>query len=171
MCSYILHTATTFETEIPPIENMEHRIVAYQENWPWLVYESGGVIAGYAYATKHRERTAYQWCAESSVYIAENFQGKGIANSLYTALFKILQFQGCRNVYAGITLPNDRSVSFHKKFGFKFMAEYKNIGYKLSRWRSVSWWELQLNAHSPGPDAPIKLPEVPISFLENTLTL
>lgn len=166
---YILNTAFTFETEVPSIENFEHRIISYQEDWPWLVYESEGVIAGYAYATKHRERAAYQWCVESSVYVHDNFQQKGIAKALYTALFKILKYQGCRNVYAGITLPNDKSVNFHKAFGFTKIADYTNIGYKLNKWNTVSWWQLQLNDYSDDLHAPLKFHEVENSFLHTIL--
>ena len=89
---YILNTAFTFETEVPTVENFQHRIISYQENWPWLVYEVDEFVAGYAYATKHRERAAYQWCVESSVYVHDNFQEKGIAKALYNALFEILKF-------------------------------------------------------------------------------
>ncbi|MGH2647624.1 MAG: GNAT family N-acetyltransferase [Ginsengibacter sp.] len=166
---YILDTTFTFETEIPSIANFEHRIISYQENWPWLVYETEGVITGYAYATKHRERAAYQWCVESSVYVNTNYQQRGIAKALYTTLFKILQFQGCRNVYAGITLPNDKSVAFHKRFGFTWLADYKNIGYKLDKWNTVSWWELQLNDYNDNPAAPIKFPGVDSAYLNAIL--
>jgi len=166
---YILNTAITFETEIPSFEIMEHRIATYQENWPWLVYEADGVIAGYAYATKHRERTAYQWCVESSVYVKDQFQKKGIAKALYTALFKILKYQGCRNVYAGITLPNEKSVAFHKNFGFNKIAEYKNIGYKSGKWNTVSWWELQVNDYSDDPSAPVKFSEMDAKHLKKFL--
>jgi L-amino acid N-acyltransferase YncA len=166
---YILDTAFTFETEVPSIEAFAQRIISYQENWPWLVYETNGFIAGYTYATKHRERAAYQWCVESSVYVHNNFQQKGIAKALYNALFKILQYQGCRNVYAGITLPNDKSVAFHKNFGFAWLANYANIGYKLNKWNTVSWWQLQINDYSDDPVAPVKFPEVKPSFLEKVL--
>jgi len=166
---YILHSAFTFETEVPSIENFGERIVSYQQSWPWLLYESDGIIAGYAYATKHRERAAYQWCVESSVYVDENFQRQGVAKALYTALFAILKHQGYRNVYAGITVPNEKSVVFHKKFGFSWLADYKNIGYKLNRWNTVSWWELQLNLYSDDPAAPVKLPAVSGEFLERVL--
>ena len=129
--------------------------------------EIDGVVAGYAYATRHRERAAYQWCVESSVYVHDDFQQKGVAGALYTALFEILKYQGCRNVYAGITLPNDKSVVFHKKFGFTWFADYENVGYKLDQWNTVSWWQLQLNDYSENPVAPVKLPLVGSSFLEN----
>jgi L-amino acid N-acyltransferase YncA len=164
---YILNTSFTFETEVPTNEAFAHRIISYRENWPWLVCEIDGVIAGYAYAARHRERVAYQWCVESSVYVHNNFQQRGVAGALYTALFEILKYQGYRNVYAGITLPNDKSVAFHKKFGFKWLADYKNIGYKLNQWNTVSWWQLKLNDYSADPATPIRLADIAPSLLES----
>lgn len=168
---YILNTAISFETEIPSLENFEHRIITYQESWPWLVYEVDGVVAGYAYATKHRERAAYQWCVESSVYVSGHFQKKGIAKALYATLFSLLKLQGCRNVYAGITLPNEKSVSFHKKLGFSKIADYKNIGYKLGKWNTVSWWELKVNDYTNDPKAPTKFNELDPALLERCLAM
>jgi L-amino acid N-acyltransferase YncA len=167
---YILNTSFTFETEVPPNEAFAKRIISYLEDWPWLVCEIDGVLAGYAYATRHRERAAYQWCVESSVYVRDNFQQKGVAGTLYNALFEILKYQGCRNVYAGITLPNDKSVAFHKKFGFTWIADYKDVGYKLGKWNTVSWWQLQLNDYSENPVAPMKFPLIDHSFLKNVFT-
>ena len=166
---YIINSAITFETEVPSTENFEQRIIAYQQNWPWLVCETDGIIAGYAYATKHMERAAYQWCAESSVYVNNDYQQKGVGKALYKILFEILQHQGCRNVYAGITLPNDKSVLFHRGFGFTWLADYTNIGYKLNKWNTVSWWQLQLNDYSDNPAAPIKFPDVETSYLNTIL--
>ena len=148
---YILNTTVSFETSVPTIKDFSERIIANEESWPWLVYESEGVIAGYAYASKHRERAAYQWCVETSVYLDDRFQQKGIATKLYQTLFAILKYQGCRNVYAGITLPNEKSVHFHEKMGFKKIADYKNIGYKFNGWHTVRWYELQLNDYTDSP--------------------
>src|SRR5450432_329509 len=166
---YILNTSFTFETEPPTNEAFAQRIISYLGDWPWLVCEIDGMVAGYAYATRHRERAAYQWCVESSVYVHDKFQQKGIAGTLYTALFEILKYQGCRNVYAGITLPNDKSVAFHKRFGFTGFADYKNVVYKLGQWNTVSWWQLQLNDYSDNPVAPLKFALIDRSFLENVL--
>ena len=163
---YILNTTASFETEVPSIENFTQRILSTLEIWPWLVYESDGVVAGYAYASKHRERAAYQWCVESSVYMNDHFQQKGIATRLYETLFEILQYQGCRNVYAGITLPNEKSTHFHEKMGFSKIADYTNIGYKLNRWNTVRWYQLQLNNYNDAPDTFIKLKEInPLKLL------
>ena len=88
---YILNTSFTFETEVPSNEAFAKRIISYLEDWPWLVCEINGVVSGYAYATRHRERAAYQWCVESSVYVHDNFQQRGVAGALYAALFEILK--------------------------------------------------------------------------------
>lgn len=157
---YILNTAVSFETEVPTIEDFSKRIITNQELLPWLVFETGGTIAGYAYASKHRERAAYQWSVESSVYVTNDFQHKGIATKLYLTLFEILKYQGCRNVYAGVTLPNEKSIHFHKKMGFNKIADYTNIGYKQNSWHTVSWFHLKLSDYSDTPAPLIKFKEI-----------
>ena len=157
---YIANTAVSFETEVPTVEDFTRRIMGNQESCPWLVYESYGLIAGYAYASKHRDRAAYQWSLESSVYVNEGFRQQGIATKLYQTLFQILKYQGCRNLYAGITLPNEKSVNFHQKMGFSKIADYKNIGYKFNRWHTVGWYELQLNDYSDAPAPFIKWSQI-----------
>jgi len=157
---YIANTAVSFETEVPSVEDFTQRIMGNQESCPWLVYESGGLIAGYAYASKHRDRAAYQWSLESSVYVNEGFRQQGIATKLYQTLFQILKYQGCRNLYAGITLPNEKSVNFHQKMGFNKIADYKNIGYKFNSWHTVGWYELQLNDYSDAPAPFIKWSQI-----------
>src|SRR5687767_1182274 len=124
---FILNSGITQETEVPSLESFEQRIIATLEERPWLVCEIDNEIAGYAYAGKHRERKGYQWCVEPSVYIAEKYYRYGIAKALYTALFEILKLQGFINAYAVITLPNDKSVAFHEKFGFRYLTTYKKI--------------------------------------------
>lgn len=166
---YIIDTSFTFETEVPSIDAFAQRITACVESWPWLVYEADGIIAGYAYATRHRERVAYQWCVESSVYIRDNFQKAGIATALYEALLDILKYQGFRNVYAGINLPNDKSVSFHERCGFAWFADYKNVGYKLGKWNTVGWWIRQLNDYTTEPAAPVRFADMDRAFVKSLL--
>ena len=151
---YILNSGITQETELPTTEGMRQRVIQNLEERPWIVCESGGEIAGYAYAGKHRERKGYQWCIEPSVYIGEKFHRSGIATALYTALFDILKLQGFVNAYAVITLPNDKSVAFHERFGFHYLTTYKKIGYKLGRWHDVGWWEKQVNEYPTNPTDP-----------------
>jgi L-amino acid N-acyltransferase YncA len=167
---YIEETSFTFETEVPSAENFAERIRTYLINWPWLVCEIDGVIAGYAYATRHRERTAYQWCVESSIYIHDDFQRTGIAKALYTVLFEILKEQGFRNVYAVINLPNDKSVKFHENCGFSYFATYEKAGYKLGKWKNVGWWKLSVNDYGDEPAAPTCLSVMDKTFLSALFT-
>jgi L-amino acid N-acyltransferase YncA len=153
---YVLHTAFTFETEVPSTVQFQSRIKTYLEKYPWLVCSVDGRIVAYAYASTHREREAYQWTCECSVYVHSDFQGKGIGKELYAVLFDILKFQGYRNVYAGITMPNEASENMHKRSGFELFAIYENIGYKLERWHKVGWWKLQLNGFDLKPPPPQK---------------
>lgn len=164
---YIRNTSLTFETEVPTTEAFAKRIDSYLENWPWLVCEVDGIMAGYAYAGRHRERTAYQWSVESSVYIHDDFHRKAIGHALYAALFGILKKQGFNNVYAVINLPNDNSVAFHESCGFNYFTTYEQVGYKLGRWKNVGWWRLIVNDFRDEPPAPLKLSELDKGFITN----
>ena len=158
---YIQNTSLTFETEVPSQDDFATRIQSYLDNWPWLVCELDGKIAGYAYASRYRERTAYQWSVECSVYIHDEYRGAGIASQLYTTLFAFLKYQGYNNVYAVINLPNDRSVAFHEKMGFTYFATFENVGYKLGKWKNVGWWQLKLNDYVTEPPAPKAFASIP----------
>lgn len=162
---YVRDTSITFETEVPSTEAFGKRIVGYLDKWPWLVYEANGVVAGYAYASGYRERVAYQWSVECSVYVHDDFMRAGVAKALYTALFAILKKQGFRNVYAVINLPNERSVAFHENCGFRYFATYEQVGYKLGKWKNVGWWRLVLNDFGDEPAAPVKFADLDKGFL------
>lgn len=162
---YITDTSFTFETEVPSTEEFAERIKTYLINWPWLVCEVDGKIAGYAYGARYRERLAYQWCTESSIYIHEDFQKTGIGKSLYTTLFDILKRQGFRNVYAVINLPNEKSVAFHERLGFTYFATYEQVGYKLDKWKNVGWWRLIVNEFDDEPAVPMKFSDLDKGFL------
>lgn len=163
---YIENTSYTFETELPTVESFRQRINTYLQSCPWLVCEIDGVIAGYAYGSKHRERIAYQWSVECSVYVHDDFQRVGVAKALYSALIEILKLQGFRNLYAVINLPNERSVAFHESLGFQYFAVYNSVGYKLGKWKNVGWWQLQLNEYSMEPLPPIKFAEMGSETIE-----
>ena len=162
---YIANTSFTFETEVPSVVEFAERINTYLINWPWLVCEVDGKIAGYAYATKHRERAAYQWSIESSIYIHDDYQKAGIGKALYHMLFDILKKQGFRNVYAVINLPNEKSVIFHENIGFIYFATYEQVGYKLGKWKNVGWWRFVINEFGDEPMATIKFADLDKSFL------
>ena len=141
---FVRNTAVSFETEPPTVEEMGERISKTMKTYPWLVAEVEGKVVGYAYASIHRVRTAYQWSVEVSVYIDPEWHRRGIARSLYLRLFDILRQQGFYNAYAGITLPNPASVGVHEHMGFRRIGVYEGVGHKLGRWHDVGWWELTL---------------------------
>jgi phosphinothricin acetyltransferase len=151
---FVSGSAITFEYEVPSAEDFSGRIRKVTAFYPWLVAEANGTIAGYAYASPHRERAAYQWSVESSVYIDGRFQRRGTATALYQTLFRLLRLQGFVNVFAGLTLPNDKSHHFHAAIGFEPVGVYSQTGYKLGRWHDVLWMSLALQPHGVDPAPP-----------------
>jgi phosphinothricin acetyltransferase len=152
--------ATSFETEAPSPSEMRKRIAETTVAYPWLVCDCDGVVAGYAYATRHRVRAAYQWCVETSVYVQTDFRRTGVARGLYTSLLAVLAEQGFVNAYAGITLPNARSVALHEAVGFLPLGIYRGIGYKLGAWHDVGWWHQVIRRHPETPEPPKSIAEV-----------
>src|SRR5690606_40040690 len=112
--SIVRETAISFEFDPPTVEEMRQRIRKTFERLPWLVYEDRGAILGYVYASPHRERAAYQWSVDVSVYVRADARRSGVGRALYTSLFRLLALQGYYNAYAGISLPNPASVSLHE---------------------------------------------------------
>jgi L-amino acid N-acyltransferase YncA len=157
---FVESSATSFETEAPSAEEIRRRLHETTVAYPWLVCVRGETVAGYAYATKHRVRAAYQWSVETSVYVHDSCRRAGVGRGLYTSLFAILAAQGFVNAYAGITLPNDRSVALHEAVGFQPVGVYRKIGYKTGAWHDVGWWHLALKAHPSSPEPPVLLAEV-----------
>ncbi|HLK96704.1 MAG TPA: arsinothricin resistance N-acetyltransferase ArsN1 family B [Hymenobacter sp.] len=155
---YILNTSISFEYEVPSVDEFAGRIhTIQQQQLPYLVAEKDGRILGYAYAGRHRERIAYQWSADTSVYVHPDGHRKGIARSLYTHLLELLRRQGYYNAYAGITLPNLASENFHHSMGFELIGVYPKVGYKMGTWHDVAWFQLTLQPHQPNPAPPISI--------------
>jgi L-amino acid N-acyltransferase YncA len=156
---FCLNSAVSFETEAPSAEENRRRIRITLERFPWLVVERAGAILGYAYASPHRERAAYQWSVEATAYVGQSHRRMGIGRALYTSLFRILKLQGFYNAFAGITLPNPASVGLHEALGFSRVGIYRDVGYKLGAWHDVGWWQLAIQAPKPEPAAPCQLPQ------------
>ena len=116
---YVEATAISFELEVPTVEEFSRRITAAVQDWSWLVAEVDGEPVGYAYGTAHRPRKAYWHSVETSAYVHGNYHRRGIARLLYTRLLGELRERGFGNAYAGITLPNEASVGFHRSLGFE----------------------------------------------------
>jgi phosphinothricin acetyltransferase len=152
--------ATSFEAEPPDGDEMARRAERLLARTPWLVLLLDGALAGYAYASPHRDRAAYQWSVEVSAYVAGGAHRRGVGRALYGALFDVLALQGFRNAYAGVTLPNDASVGLHRALGFAPVGVYRGVGYKLGAWHDVAWYERGLAPREAEPAPPVPLAEL-----------
>jgi phosphinothricin acetyltransferase len=148
---YCDSSTVSFEVAAPSVNQMAERMAAFLKDYPWLVCEIDGQIAGYVYASRHRERAAYRWTVEVTVYVAAAHRRRGIGRALYKSLFAILAEQNYVKAFAGITLPNPQSVGLHESLGFTAIGVYPAVGYKLGRWLDVGWWQLELR---PPPNPP-----------------
>lgn len=151
----VRHTAISFETEVPTPDQFRARIGDVLTRAPWLVADSGDAIEGYAYATPYRNRAAYRWSMETTVYVAESAQRHGLGRRLYAALLECLREQGYVNALAAITLPNPASVALHERLGFRPAGVLAGVGYKLGRWHDVGWWQLRLRPNEDPPRDPL----------------
>ena len=160
---YVENTTVSFEYEVPSPQAFRDRFIAITAQFPWLVWEEDGLILGYAYACAPFERAAYRWCAEPSIYLHPEAQGKGIGRKLYTQLEQILIAQGYQISYAIITSENEASLNFHRAMGYRILAQFPNCGYKHDRWLGITWMEKRLKA----VEMPSNFPESFSSIVNN----
>jgi phosphinothricin acetyltransferase len=150
----------SFEVVPPSAAEMAGRIQKITSRFPWLVAEDDGLVAGYAYASPHRDRAAYRWAAEVTVYIHERFRRRGVGRALYSSLFAFLRLQGYCKAYGIITVPNAGSTGLHEAMGFELVGTFRNAGYKAGVWHDVSWWALTLRPPVNPPPEPRPFPEI-----------
>jgi phosphinothricin acetyltransferase len=146
---YVLETAISFEDTPPSANEMSGRIAATLEAYPFLVFEEGGEVLGYAYGSAHRARAAYRWSVDVTVYTAGQAHRRGIGRRLYLELLDRLAAQGFHSAFAGIALPNGKSVGLHEAMGFRHLGTYQEVGFKFGRWHDVGWWRRSLNDGPP----------------------
>jgi phosphinothricin acetyltransferase len=151
---YVTDTAITFEGEPPSAVEMAARIAAAVRTHAWLVLESAGRVVGYAYGGPFKDRSAYRWSTEVSVYLESGRRRTGGGRALYHALLARLTERGYRLAVAGMTLPNDASVGLHRALGFEPVGTFRRVGFKHAAWHDVAWVQLQLG---PARDLPGEL--------------
>jgi phosphinothricin acetyltransferase len=142
---YVRDTVVTFEVEPPDAPTMARRMVDTLAMYPWLVAENAGEIVGYAYAGRHRERPAYRWTIDTTIYIDRAYRRAGVGRKLYRSLLEILRRQGFRSAFAEIVLPNAGSVGLHESMGFCKIGIHHDIGFKLGSWCDIGYWRLGLS--------------------------
>ena len=150
----VRNTHISFEQTAPAVGEIAARIEKTLRQYPWLVCEVDRRLAGYAYASAFRVRAAYQWTAETTVYIHSDFQRRGVSRALYSSLLAVLRAQGYCNAVGVIALPNEGSIRAHEALGFRKVGIFKNIGHKAGDWRDTGWWQLELRPPPTSPQAP-----------------
>jgi L-amino acid N-acyltransferase YncA len=151
---YCEKSAISFEIVAPSADEMAKRIRTVSTGRPWLVLEDETAIVGYAYASPHHERAAYQWSVSTAIYVSSAYQRRGVGRALYTTLFEVLRHLGYVKATAGIALPNPASVGLHEAFGFRRVGVYREIGYKLGAWHDVAWFEAEVQPVTENPAPP-----------------
>jgi phosphinothricin acetyltransferase len=141
---HVRNTIVTFEEAPVDEATMRGRIADIDASHGWLVAEVDGRVAGYAYASAWRARSAYRRSVETTVYVASDAVGRGVGSALYAALLPDLARRGFHCAMGGIALPNEASVALHERMGFAKVAHFREVGRKLGRWIDVGYWQRML---------------------------
>ena len=160
---HVLTGTVSFETEPPDARAMRNRMAAGDGLYPWMVATSGeaaGGVIGYAYATRFRDRPAYRYVVETSIYLTDASSGSGVGRLLYEALIGTLRAQGFVHAIGAIALPNDRSIRLHEAVGFRRAGVYREVGFKHGQWIDVGFWQCELNAPRVPPVEPKRFVDV-----------
>ncbi|WP_035800401.1 GNAT family N-acetyltransferase [Butyrivibrio sp. NC3005] len=154
--SYVTDTAISFEYEVPGIDEFTKRIREISAKYPYIKAVEDGKILGYAYANTFKERKAYDFNVETTIYVAKNMKRSGIGRMLYSSLEKSLKSMGVLNANACIAYLSDGRVDehltndsyyFHEKMGYKLVGTFHNSGYKFGTWYDMVWMEKMLGDH------------------------
>ena len=158
---YVERTAITFEYEIPSIEEFMRRISNTLKKYPYVVACQKEKIVGYAYASSFKDRAAYAWSVETSIYVDKSLKRTGVGGLLHRVLEKELKKRGFLNMNACIAYPECEdeyltrdSVEFHKYMGYRWVGEFTRCGYKFGRWYNMVWMEKLIGQHKSGQEAP-----------------
>ena len=151
---YITDTAITFEYDVPTLEEFTGRIRHTLEKYPYLVAVRDNEIIGYAYAGAFYGRAAYDWSAETTIYVKKGCRHSGVGKLLYQALETALKAQNIINLYACIGYPEEddeyltkNSKQFHEHLGYRLIGEFRKCGYKFGRWYHMVWMEKIIADH------------------------
>lgn len=141
----ILHTTANYNYDIQSIEVQKQWFADKKsKNFPVIVAESNGAVIGYGTYGTFREKIGYQYTVEHSVYVAENFIGKGIGKLLLTELILLAKSQGYHTMIGAIDADNSGSIAFHKKFGFIENGIIKEAAFKFGKWLDLLFMQLIL---------------------------
>jgi L-amino acid N-acyltransferase YncA len=147
------HGTASFEIEPPAEAEMARRQqVLLARGFPYLTAEIAGTVAGYAYAGPYRDRRAYDWSVEDSIYVAPEFHRKGIGRLLLTRLIAESERLDFRQMLGVIgDSANTASIAVHAAVGFRLIGTFQSIGFKHGRWLDTVLMQLPLGASDTTP--------------------
>jgi L-amino acid N-acyltransferase YncA len=142
---HVLHGTASYDVEPPSLEQIRDKLRwILSENWPFLVAERGGEIVGYAYATQFRDRAAYRFTAENSIYVHPDFMGRGIGSALLLRLLACSAEYGFRTMIAVIGGAEPASIALHASCGFAEVGRLHAVGFKFERWLDSVYMQREL---------------------------
>lgn len=153
----VRHTAISFEVEPPSVDEMRARIERTLTELPWLVsLDERGIVNGFAYAERHRERAAYRWAVDVTAYVRQGSREQGVGRRLCEELLRQLAQLGYCQAFSRIALPNEAGIRLHEALGFEPLGVFRKVGFKNGAWRDVSWWQRQLQELPSQPAEPAR---------------
>lgn len=167
---YVKNTNITFEYEVPTVVEFKQRMQKVLAKFPYIVAVCEGKIVGYTYASIFRERIAYSWGLETSIYIREDFQRKHLGEKMYAILEEFLKRQNITNLYASITYPNLQSVNFHTKMGYRKIGYFTKCGYKKGEWLDMIFMEKMISKHTVPAKEIVYLADISQNEIEKILS-
>lgn len=141
---YIPRSTCTYQEEIEPFESRVEWFRHHGERQPVTIAERDGHVVGWGSLSGFRDRSAYRFTCEDSVYVQHDLQGQGIGSALLADLIERARALGYHSMIAGIDGEQTASVALHRKFGFVQVAHMKRVGFKFDRWLDVIFMQLML---------------------------
>ena len=164
---YVEETVITFEYLVPGLEEFRERIAHTLEKYPCIVAEQDSGIVGYACTGVFKDRAAYDWGVETTIYVKKDCKRGGIGRKLYTALEKVSAAQHILNLNACVGYPEVEdeyltrdSAHFHEHLGYRLVGEFHKCGYKFGRWYDMIWMEKLIGDHTVEPKPVVPFPEL-----------
>ncbi|QCC48221.1 GNAT family N-acetyltransferase [Halobellus limi] len=180
---FVRDSPATFRTEVPSVEHVadEIREKRATDEFPWYVAVAGSPehgsehstddsdangVVGYAYGSRLRDRGAYRWAVETSIYVDPDAHRGGIGTALYDRLLDTLRRQGYCGVYAALGMPNPESEAFHERYDFERIGAFPAAGFKLGDWHDVVWYYRRLRDPDGEPEEPRPVSAVDTAFAD-----
>jgi len=148
---HVLNGTASYDLEPPPVETIRDKLRwVLTSRWPFLIADLDEAVAGYAYATQFRDRAAYRFTAENSIYVHPAWMGRGIGKALLQALIERSEAYGFRTMIAVIGGAEPASIALHASCGFEEVGRLKAVGWKKERWLDSVYMQREVGKPHPG---------------------